>query len=48
MKGKINAKEESAKELERKLEAMRSGPSLREVKEEEKSVLEKISRSLMI
>lgn len=41
MKEKINAKAESAKELERKLEAMRSGPSLREIKEEEKSVLEK-------
>nr|GEV52469.1 hypothetical protein [Tanacetum cinerariifolium] len=41
VKEKIDAKEENVKELEGKLEAMRSGPSLREVKEEEKSLLEK-------
>ncbi|GJW32392.1 kinetochore protein NDC80 [Tanacetum coccineum] len=41
VKEKINAKAENVKELEAKLEAMRSGPSLREVKEEEKSLLEK-------
>lgn len=40
-KEKMKVKAENAKELERKLEAMRSGPSLREIKEEEKSVLEK-------
>ncbi|GJT59588.1 kinetochore protein NDC80 [Tanacetum coccineum] len=41
LKEKINAKEENVKELEGKLEAMRSRPSLREVKDEEKSLLEK-------
>ncbi|GKD81440.1 kinetochore protein NDC80 [Tanacetum coccineum] len=41
VKEKIDAKAELVKELEAKLEAMRSGPSLRELKEEEKSVLEK-------
>ncbi|GKC84823.1 kinetochore protein NDC80 [Tanacetum coccineum] len=41
VKEKINGKAENVKELEAKLEAMRSGPSLREVKEEEKSLLEK-------
>nr|GEY35099.1 hypothetical protein [Tanacetum cinerariifolium] len=41
VKEKIDAKAELVKELEAKLEAMRSGPSLKELKEKEKSVLEK-------
>lgn len=41
MEEDLKVKSEKVKELEAKLEAMRSGPSPREAKEEEKSMLEK-------